>query len=96
MRWPGRGSKVLAALAFTIGFIALTLARGELFTEDFLVPVTAIIADRARPRELARLWVGTGVMNLVGGWLVIALFVTPAGQRSADPHSALAARVGVP
>jgi formate/nitrite transporter FocA (FNT family) len=70
------GSKVLAALAFTIGFIALTLARGELFTENFLVPVTAIIAHQARARELARLWVGTGVMNLVGGWLVMALFMT--------------------
>ncbi|HSJ43673.1 MAG TPA: formate/nitrite transporter family protein [Euzebyales bacterium] len=65
------GSTLLAALAFTIGFIALTLARGELFTENFLVPVTAIIAHQARVRELARLWIGTGAMNLVGGWLVM-------------------------
>ena len=70
------GSKLLAALAFTIGFIALTLARGELFTENFLVPVTAIIAHQARLRELARLWIGTGMMNLVGGWLVMVLFIT--------------------
>lgn len=70
------GSPLLGALAFTIGFIALTLARGELFTENFLVPVTAIIARQARLRELARLWVGTGVMNLVGGWVVMWLFIT--------------------
>lgn len=69
------GSKLLAALAFTIGFIALTLARSELFTENFLVPVTAIIARQARVRELARLWVGTGAMNLVGGWLVMGLLM---------------------
>ena len=70
------GSDLLGALAFTIGFIALTLARGELFTENFLVPVTAIIARQARLRELARLWVGTGIMNLVGGWVVMWLFIT--------------------
>jgi formate/nitrite transporter FocA (FNT family) len=62
-------SKLLAGLAFTIGFIALTLARSELFTEDFLVPVMTVIARQARARMLLRLWVGTLVANLVGGWL---------------------------
>jgi formate/nitrite transporter FocA (FNT family) len=60
---------LLAGLAFTIGFIALTLARSELFTEDFLVPVTTVIARQARFRMLLRLWIGTLVANLVGGWL---------------------------
>src|SRR4051794_34074872 len=32
---------LLAALAFGIGFIALTLANSELFTENFLVPIAA-------------------------------------------------------
>jgi formate-nitrite transporter family protein len=62
-------SVVLAGLAFSIGFIALSLARSELFTEDFLVPVTTVIARQARFRMLIRLWVGTLVANLVGGWL---------------------------
>jgi formate-nitrite transporter family protein len=62
-------SVVLAGLAFSIGFIALTLARSELFTEDFLVPVTTVIARQARFRMLIRLWVGTLVANLIGGWL---------------------------
>ncbi|NEK94986.1 formate/nitrite transporter family protein [Modestobacter muralis] len=62
-------SKLLAGLAFSIGFIALTLARSELFTEDFLVPVVTVIARQARFRMLMRLWVGTLVANLVGGWL---------------------------
>src|SRR3954467_5804785 len=35
------GSDILAALAFPIGFIALTLANSELFTENFLVPIAA-------------------------------------------------------
>ncbi|WP_369258264.1 formate/nitrite transporter family protein [Geodermatophilus amargosae] len=69
-------SVVLAGLAFSIGFIALTLARSELFTEDFLVPVTTVIARQARFRMLVRLWVGTLVANLVGGWLFTYLIMT--------------------
>jgi formate/nitrite transporter FocA (FNT family) len=62
-------SKLLAGLAFSIGFIALALARSELFTEDFLVPVITVIARQARFRMLIRLWVGTLIANLVGGWV---------------------------
>jgi hypothetical protein len=49
------GSMLLGALAFPIGFIAVTLARSELFTEDFLIPVSAVIVphrvagERANP-----------------------------------------------
>ncbi len=63
------GSKLLGGLAFTFGFIALTLARSELFTEDFLIPVSTVIARQAQLRMLARLWVGTLVANLAGGWV---------------------------
>jgi formate/nitrite transporter FocA (FNT family) len=63
------GSKPLGGLAFSIGFIALAYARSELFTEDFLVPVTTVIARQARFRMLMRLWVGTLAANLAGGWV---------------------------
>jgi len=69
------GSHLLAGLAFSIGFIALLLARSELFTEGFLVPVTAVVAGRAGVGQLAKLWAGTLVANLVGGWLVMWLVV---------------------
>jgi formate/nitrite transporter FocA (FNT family) len=65
------GSKVLGGLAFSIGFLALTYARSELFTEDFLVPVTTVLARQARLRMLLRLWSGTLVSNLVGGWVFV-------------------------
>ena len=68
-------NKLLAGLAFSIGFIALTLARSELFTEDFLVPVTTVIARQARVRMLIRLWVGTLVANLLGGWVFTYLIL---------------------
>ena len=69
------GSHLLAGLAFSIGFIALLLARSELFTEGFLVPVTAVVSGRAGVGQLAKLWAGTLVANLVGGWLVMWVVV---------------------
>jgi len=68
------GSDMWAGLAFAIGFVALTMARSELFTENFLVPVIAVIARKCTVRNLLRLWVGTTVFNLAGGWIV-TLFV---------------------
>ena len=62
-------NKLLGGLAFSIGFIALALARSELFTEDFLIPVSTVIARQARFRMLVRLWVGTLIANLAGGWV---------------------------
>ena len=74
------GNKLLAGLAFSIGFIALALARSELFTEDFLVPVSTVIARQARFRSLLRLWGATAGGNLVGGWLFTLLVVTGFSQ----------------
>ncbi len=70
------GNVLLAGLAFSIGFIALTLARSELFTEDFLVPVATVVARKARLRMLLRLWIGTLAANLVGGWVFTLLIMT--------------------
>jgi formate-nitrite transporter family protein len=63
--------ELLSALAFSIGFIALTLANSELFTENFLVPIVAVAAGKASLPDLLRLWVGTAVTNLAAGWLVM-------------------------
>jgi formate/nitrite transporter FocA (FNT family) len=65
----------LAGLAFAIGFLALLLGRSELFTEGFLVPVTTVAAKRASVRQLAKLWSGTLVANLAGGWVIMALII---------------------
>ncbi len=70
------GDPLLAGLAFAIGFLALLLGRSELFTEGFLVPVTTVAAGRASVAQLAKLWSGTLLANLVGGWLIMWLIVT--------------------
>lgn len=69
------GSPLLAGLAFGIGFIALTLANSELFTENFLVPVVAVAAGKAGPLALIRLWLGTAFTNLLAGWVVMGVVV---------------------
>lgn len=79
------GSLVLASLGFSFGFVALTMAGSELFTENFLVPVVALAAKRARARQVARLWIGTASANLVGGFIVMVLvtFAFPSLRETA-------------
>jgi formate-nitrite transporter family protein len=69
------GNQIAAALAFGIGFIALTLANSELFTENFLVPIAAIVAGRASVLALLRLWIATLVANLLGGWIMMGIIM---------------------
>jgi formate/nitrite transporter FocA (FNT family) len=69
------GNGLLAALAFTVGFVALLLARSELFTENFLVPVTAVVAKEGSVFQLIRLWVLSLTANLVGGFLMAAMII---------------------
>jgi formate/nitrite transporter FocA (FNT family) len=68
-------SIILGGLAFSIGFIALTLARSELFTEDFLVPVAAVVTKAGTLLSLLRLWGVTIVTNLAGGWLITGIII---------------------
>jgi len=74
--YEATGSHLLAGIAFGIGFLALMLAHSELFTEGFLVPVTAVVAKRASGRQLVRFWGGTLVTNLLGGLVFMALAMT--------------------
>ncbi len=67
------GSSLLGGLAFGIGFIALLLAKSELFTEGFLIPLAAVAAKEARVSQLLKLWGGTLVANLAGGWIIMWL-----------------------
>lgn len=71
----GTGSTLAGGLAFGLGFMALALARSELFTEGFLLPVGAVLARKAKPRALVRLWLVTLVSNLAGGWIITYLIV---------------------
>ncbi|WP_226345240.1 formate/nitrite transporter family protein [Agilicoccus flavus] len=69
------GSPLLAGLAFGVGLLALRLAHSELFTEDFMLPVNAVLAGHGTFLQLLRLWAVTLVTNLAGGWLFMWLVV---------------------
>ncbi|WP_139006250.1 formate/nitrite transporter family protein [Arthrobacter crystallopoietes] len=79
---------LLAGLAFSAGLIALLLAKSELFTEGFLVPIAAVIAREASYAQLGKLWGGTLIANLVGGWLFMALIMTAFPQWSGTTTTA--------
>jgi len=64
---------VLGSIAFGIGFVHLTIGRAELFTENFLIPVSAVYAGRGTVRRLLSMWVVTLAFNLVGLTLFAAI-----------------------
>lgn len=74
------GNKLLGGLAFSIGFISLVLAKSELFTENFLVPVAAAVARRTGPLPVLRLWGVTAVANLCGGWVMMGIILMAVPQ----------------
>lgn len=69
------GSQLLAGMAFGVGLIALKMAHSELFTEEFLMPINAIVAGQGTLLQLARLWLVTLLANLAGGWFFTWLLV---------------------
>src|SRR3954470_10703818 len=71
---PEQAAHSIASLTFGVGFVFITLGRAELFTENFLVPVGAVWAGRARVGTLARMWVLTMVFNFAGLALLAAIF----------------------
>jgi formate/nitrite transporter FocA (FNT family) len=77
------GSHLLGGVGFGIGFMALLLAKSELFTENFLVPITAALAGEARWAQLLKLYVATLVTNLISGWLFMWLVVLAFPQWAA-------------
>lgn len=68
-------SDILAGMAFGVGLLALKLAHSELFTEEFLLPLNAVIAGEGTWLQVARLWSVSLVTNLAGGlafaWLIV-------------------------
>jgi formate/nitrite transporter FocA (FNT family) len=93
--WPpgvgalvGEGPAHLAgSLVFGVGFVFLIVGRGELFTENFLIPVGSVIAGRATKPSVLRLWTVTFVANYVGIALA-ALVLTRPGVLDAETLAA--------
>ena len=76
------GNHLLAGLAFSAGLIALLLAKSELFRKASWCPLRPSSRGRQATPRLGKLWGGTLVANLVGGWLFMALIMTAFPQWS--------------
>ena len=61
------------SLAFGIAFIFIVVGGSELFTENFLVPLTALRSHRLSALRLAQLWTISPIMNIAGGTALILI-----------------------
>ncbi|HEY1538333.1 MAG TPA: formate/nitrite transporter family protein [Solirubrobacteraceae bacterium] len=61
------------ALGFGIAFVFIVVGRSELFTENFLVPVTALRGGSISKVKLAQLWLISPVFNIVGGTALVLI-----------------------
>src|SRR4051794_7283099 len=66
------------SLFFGIAFVLILVGRSELFTENFLVPIAALLRGRGRAPDLAVLWTVTMAGN-IAGILLLAVILTRAG-----------------
>ena len=62
---PPKLAAVLGSLVFGVGFVLITIGRSELFSENFLIPVGAVLEGRKPLRRLPTLWAPTLVTNIV-------------------------------
>ena len=69
---PSAGHFV-GSLFFGIAFIFIVVGRSELFTENFLVPITALRRGTLSKLKLLELWTISPVMNIVGGTALILI-----------------------
>jgi formate/nitrite transporter FocA (FNT family) len=65
---------VFGSIGFGIGFVFLIVGRGELFTENFLVPLAGLHGERGNAWwKLAELWTVSPVLNIAAGALMVVL-----------------------
>ena len=88
---PEDTAHALASFVFGIGFVFILIGRSELFTENFLVPVSTV-AHGSRPvSSLLRLW-GFTLLGNIAALLAFSAILTRAGL---VPPSALHAAANI-
>jgi formate/nitrite transporter FocA (FNT family) len=72
-RFGSSAGHFVGSLFFGIAFIFIVVGRSELFTENFLVPLTALRRGKMTALKLAQLWTISPVMNILGGTALILI-----------------------
>ena len=84
---PYDPAHLIASLFFGIAFVLVVLGRSELFTENFLIPVSAVLERRSGVLSLGRLWLLTLLGNLVAlivlAWVFSRAGIIPPETRTA-------------
>jgi formate-nitrite transporter family protein len=84
---PEETAHFLASLFFGIAFVHIVLGRSELFTENFLIPVSAVLDRRTGVFSLGRLWALTLIGNVIAlailAWVFSRAGVVPPETRTA-------------
>jgi formate-nitrite transporter family protein len=80
---------LVGSIGFGIGFVFIVVGRSELFTENFLVPITGLARDdRGSWLKLVELWIVSLVLNLGGGFL-LAVVLTSSGVLRPDSSDSI-------
>jgi formate/nitrite transporter FocA (FNT family) len=68
----------LGGLVFPVGFIFVIIGRSELFTENFLIPVAAVVRHERTVASLLLVWGLSWLGNMAGCAAFAALLAVPA------------------
>ena len=71
------GGLALAALIFPAAFVFVIVGRSELFTENFLIPVVAVLTREQPPTSLLQVWGLSWLGNIIASALMALLFLVP-------------------
>ena len=77
------------AIGFGIGFVFIVVGRSELFTENFLVPITGLTRDRGSWLKLGELWVISLILNLAGGAVLVIVLTSHGVLRPGSSQAAV-------
>jgi formate/nitrite transporter FocA (FNT family) len=80
-------AETVAFLLYPLGFIAVILGRGQLFTENTLYPIALILAERRHVLSTARLWAIVLPANIAGTLLFALLAVRTNALDAAVVHA---------
>lgn len=95
-QFPEASTRLLAALAYSIGFVFVIFGRSELYTEHTTLAFLPVLAGRARVSHLLRLWALVFIANVAGTWAFAGLLaaigpalgvIEPAALGSEAVHS---------
>ncbi len=67
----------LGGVVFPIGFIFVIMGRSELFTENFLIPVVAVLNRERTILSLMEVFAFSWIGNLIGAGIMAALQLVP-------------------